>query len=83
MLIERVRVMSKKNPILGGVLGLFLFGVLYASFDKRGLIAFVALMAVSIAISAIVGPNASFIVSIAGAYLSYKWCNEHNEAIGG
>ena len=73
----------KKESDFGRSSGLFLFGVLYASFDKRGLIAFVALMAVSIAISAIVGPNASFIVSIAGAYLSYKWCNEHNEAIGG
>ena len=76
--------MSKKSPILGAILGFFILGIFYSTgFSKQGIIAFVGLIAVSWIISILVDPSVAAVVHLVGAFLGYKWSNDHNAAIGG
>ena len=73
--------MSKKNPIVGAILGFFIFGIFYADTTKRGISAFIGLMLASFATAYFVGSVGSTIVAFVGAYLGYSWCKERNDAI--
>ena len=76
--------MSKKSPILGAILGFFILGIFYSTgFSKQGIIAFVGLIAVSWVLSILVDPSVAAVVNLVGAFLGYKWSNDHNAAIGG
>ncbi len=71
--------MSKKNTALGAILGFFVFGIFYSTgFNKKGCFTFLGLLAASMILSMAAGPVSSCLANIAGAYLGYKWCNEHN-----
>ena len=75
--------MQKKNPTIGAILGFFILGLPYSGGLKKGLIGLVALCVISSAIAAFVSPHLSIIANAAGAYLGYKWTNEHNAAVDG
>ena len=75
--------MEKKSPVIGGVLGFFIIGLIYAGGVKKGLIYFVGLCALSTAIAACVTPHLSIVANAIGAYLGYTWVNQHNAAIDG
>ena len=76
--------MSKKSPIHGAILGFYVIGIFYSTgFNKQGIIAFVALIAVSWVLSILVDPSVAAVVNLVGAFLGYKWSNDHNAAIGG
>ena len=76
--------MSHKSPILGAVLGFFVLGIFYSTgFNKQGIIAFVGMIVVSWLLSMFVSPEVSVIVNLVGAFLGYKWVNDHNASIEG
>lgn len=76
--------MSKKSPILAAILGFFVLGIFYSTgFNKQGIVAVVGLIVVSWLLSMFVSPEVSVIVNLVGAFLGYKWANDHNAAIGG
>ena len=76
--------MSKKSPILGAILGFFVLGIFYSTgFNKQGIIAVVGLIVVSWLLSVFVSPEVSVIVNLVGAFLGYKWANDHNASIEG
>ena len=74
--------MSKKNAILGAILGFLVFGIFYAGGMKKGGIAFVILMVVSYALCSFISTEVAVIANLVGAYLGYSWVNEHNAAVG-
>lgn len=74
--------MSKKNAVLGGILGFLVFGIFYAGGMKKGGIAFAVLMVVSYVICNFVATEAGVVANLVGAYLGYSWVNEHNAAVG-
>jgi phospho-N-acetylmuramoyl-pentapeptide-transferase len=70
--------MSKKSPVIGAILGFFILGLFYSTgFNKKGIIAVIALVFVQWGVG-LASPELAIIVSIAGAYLGYRWSNEHN-----
>ena len=70
--------MSKKSPVLGAILGFFIHGLFYSTgFNKKGVITVIALVFISWGVG-LASPELATIVSIAGAYLGYKWTSEHN-----
>ena len=74
--------MSKKSPILGAILGFFFLGIFYSTgFNKQGIIAVVGLIVVSWLLSMLVSPSVSIVVNLVGAFLGYKWANEHNAMV--
>ena len=76
--------MSKKSPILGAILGFFVLGIFYSTgFSKQGIIAVVGMIVVSWLLSFFVSPEVSVIVNLVGAFLGYKWVNDHNASIEG
>ena len=73
--------MSKKSPAIAAILGFFIFGLFYsAGFTKKGVITVIVLMFVSWG-GGLASPFVSLLVAIVGAYLGYKWANEHNAQI--
>lgn len=73
--------MSKKNAVLGAVLGFFVFGIFYSTgANKKGVTAFLGLLIASMVLTQL-SPMAAMIVNIAGGYLGYKWVNEHNAQV--
>ena len=70
--------MSKKSPVLGAILGFFILGLFYSTgFNKKGIITVIALGFISWGVG-LASVELSTIVSIVGAYLGYRWSNEHN-----
>ena len=70
--------MSKKSPVIGAILGFFILGLFYSTgFNKKGIITGIALVFISWGVG-LASPELATIVSIAGAYLGYRWSNEHN-----
>ena len=70
--------MSKKSPVIGAILGFFILGLFYSTgFNKTGIIAVIALVFICWGVG-LASPELATIVSIAGAYLGYRWSNEHN-----
>ena len=75
--------MSKKSPVLGAILCFFILGLFYSTgFNKKGVIAVIALVFVSWGVG-LASPELSTIVGVVGAYLGYKWVNEHNALLEG
>ncbi len=73
--------MSKKNPVLGAILGFFILGLLYSKgLNKQGALAVLGMMAASYAIMFLVSAELMWVVNVASAFLGYKWSKEHNEA---
>ena len=76
--------MSHKSPILGAILGFFVLGIFYSTgFNKQGIIAFVGLIVVSWLLSMFISAEVAVIVNLVGAFLGYKWVNDHNASIEG
>lgn len=76
--------MSKKSPILGAILGFFVLGIFYSTgFSKQGIIAVVGLIVVSWLLSMLISPSVAIVVNLVGAFLGYKWANDHNATIEG
>ena len=74
----------QKSPILAVILGFFVLGIFYSTgFNKQGVIAVVGLIVVSWLLSMFVSPEVSVIVNLVGAFLGYKWANDHNASIEG
>ena len=74
--------MSKKNPVLGAVLGLFILGLYYSTgFNKRAMFIVAGLIIASYGLMFLVSPDVIFVVHLASAFLGYKWCKEHNESL--
>ena len=70
--------MSKKSPVVGAILGFFILGLFYSTgFNKKGIITVIALGFISWGVG-LASVELSTIVAIVGAYLGYRWSNEHN-----
>ena len=70
--------MSKKSPVVGAILGFFILGLFYSTgFNKKGIIAVIALVFISWGVG-LASSELSTIVGVVGAYLGYRWSNEHN-----
>ena len=73
--------MSKKSPVLGAILGFFILGLFYSTgVNKKGVITVIALVFISWGVG-LASPELSTIVAVIGAYLGYKWVNEHNAMV--
>ena len=73
--------MSKKSPVIAAILGFFILGLFYSTgFNKKGIIAVIALMFISWG-AGLAAPELATIVAGIGAYLGYKWANEHNAMV--
>jgi hypothetical protein len=73
--------MQKKNVTLATVLSFFVFGLLYVEVTKRSVMAMLALMVVSWALTSLVAPAAGLIANIAGAYIGRKCVLENNAIV--
>lgn len=75
--------MSKKSPVIGAILGFFILGLFYSTgFNKKGVITVIALVFISWGVG-LASPELATIVSVAGAFLGYRWAKEHNAAVDG
>lgn len=75
--------MSKKSPVIAAILGFFILGLFYSTgFNKKGVIAVIALTFISWG-AGLAAPELATIVAVIGAYLGYKWANEHNAMLEG
>ena len=75
--------MSKKNVVVGAILGFFVIGLFYAKgLNKQSVLLVLGLCILCSLISMVGGP-ASIIVNFVGGYLGYKWCTEYNANLEG
>lgn len=73
--------MSKKNAVLGAVLGFFVFGIFYSTgVNKKGVTAFLGLCIAEMVLSQL-PLTPVWIAPFVGGYLGYKWVNEHNAQV--
>lgn len=68
-----------KSPVLAAILGFFIIGLFYVTgFTKKGIIAVVALCAVSWVCAVAVSAEVAGIVNLVSAFLGYKWAKDAN-----
>lgn len=76
--------MSKKNPVLGAILGLFVLGLFYAGgLNKRTVIAVIGICVLMSIVSAALGEagvTVNGLISLGSAFLGYKWAKESGQA---
>jgi len=74
--------MSKKNAVLGAVLGLFILGLFYSRGLNMKTVWIVAgLVIASYAIMFLISPDAMWVINAVSAFLGYKWAKEHNKGL--